>query len=174
MPGEIVCFDIQVNDFDDIIALGLSLNWDPNVYEYDHLEAFGIPGLDLSGFGTPTPGFPDVEEGELTMSWIDLSLEGVTLPDFAVIFTVCLKAVGAAGTSSLITFSQTPLEIEAATIDSTLVPSLLHGFGQISANCDPMGCDNLSYTLDRTHPQCPWDCNGPVSYTHLSRILKPG
>ena len=165
MPGEIVCFDIQVNDFDDIIALGLSLNWDPNVYEYDHLEAFGIPGLDLSGFGTPTPGFPDVEEGELTMSWIDLSLEGVTLPDFAIIFTVCLKAVGAAGTSSPITFSQTPLEIEAATIDSTLVPSLLHGFGQISANCDPMGCDNLSYTLVTIDPQCPRDCNGVLNLT---------
>ena len=56
------------------------MNWDPAVFIFDHVEGFGIPGLDESGFGTPT--FPDVDEGELTISWIDLSLDGVTVPDY--------------------------------------------------------------------------------------------
>jgi gliding motility-associated-like protein len=159
-PNGTACFDIKVNDFDDIIALQFSLNWDPNVFEYDHLEAFGIPGLDQSGFGTP--GFPDVDEGELTLSWIDLSLEGVTLPDFATIFRLCLKAKGASGTSSPVTFSANPLAIEAATLDSVLVPSLLHGLGEIKQSCDPC---SLSYVLNVIHPSCPRNCDGVLNLT---------
>ena len=161
MPNGDICFDIKVNDFDDIIALGFSLNWDPNVFHYDHLEAFGIPGLDQSGFGTP--GFPDVNEGELTLSWIDLSLEGVTLPDFATIFRLCLKAVGPVGSSSPITFSSDPLTIEAATLDSVLVPTLLHGLGEIKQTCEDV-C-TLSYVLNVLQPTCPRNCDGVLNLT---------
>ncbi len=162
MPNGTACFDIKVNDFDDIIALQFSINWDPNVFEFDTVNGFGIPGLGIDGFGTPS--FPDVDEGELTLSWLDLSLEGVTLPDLSTIFTLCLKAKGAAGTSSAITFSANPLEIEAATLDSTLVPTLVQGFGEIKQSC--VGC-SVSYTLTAVHPSCPRECNGVLNVTVL-------
>ncbi len=160
MPNGTACFDIKVNDFDAIVAMGFSINWDPNVFEYDHLEAFGIPGLDQSAFGTP--GFPDVQEGELTVSWIDLSLNGVTLPDYSTIFRLCLKAKGASGTSSAITFSNDPLAIEIATIDSVLEFGLLHGLGEIKQSCE--GCQ-FSYTLVTLPPHCPRECNGVLNLT---------
>lgn len=162
MPGGIACFDIKVHDFDELIALQFSMNWDSTVFEFDHVEGFGIPGLDASGFGTPD--FPDVDEGELTVSWIDLSLEGVTLPDFSTIFRVCLKARGAAGSSTPMIFSADPLDIEIATIDSTLEYGLLQGFGEIKEMCD--GCD-LSFTIAGTPPSCPRDCDGSIDLTIL-------
>ncbi len=162
MPNEIKCFNVSVHDFEEIVAFQFSINWDPNVFIFDHVEGFGIPGLDESGFGTPA--FPDVDEGELTVSWIDLSLDGVTIPDFSTIFKVCLKAVGAAGTSSPITFSGTPLEIEIATIDSTLEYTLVHGLGEIKTMC--IGCP-LSYTIVSTPPSCPRDCDAAINLTIL-------
>ena len=159
-PNGTVCVDIAVHDFDAIIAMGFSINWDPNKFTYDHLEGFGIPGLDQSAFGTP--GFPDVQEGELTVSWIDLSLNGVTLPDYSTIFRLCLKAKGAVGTSSPITFANDPLAIEIATIDSVLEFSLVHGLAEIKQSCE--GC-TLSYTLVTLPPHCPRECNGVLNLT---------
>lgn len=159
MPGEIVCFNVTINDFEDLIALQFSMNWDSNVFVFDHLEAFGIPGLDESGFGTP--GFLGVKEGQLAVSWIDLSLDGVTLPDGATIFRLCLEAVGNAGTSSPITFSAIPLEIEIATLDSTLEYTLVQGFGEIQTVCD--GPCPLSYTLTPTPPSCPGACDASIN-----------
>jgi gliding motility-associated-like protein len=160
MPNGEVCFDVKINDFDDIIALQFSMNWNPAVFEFDRVENFGIPGLDISGFGTP--GFPGIEEGELVLSWIDLSLEGETLPDSFTIFTVCLNAVGAAGTSSPVTFTQNPLEIEIANVDSSITTyALLQGFGEIKVMCNE--CDDLSFTITPTSPNCPRECNGAIN-----------
>lgn len=162
MPGDIVCFNVTVNDFDDIIALQFSMNWNPNVFIFDHVEGFGIPGLDESGFGTPD--FPDVDEGELTVSWIDLSLDGVTVPDFSTIFRVCLKAVGSSGSTTAISFSGNPLDIEIATLDSTLAYTLIPGFGEVNANCDDC---LLSYTLSSTTPSCPRECDAAINLNVL-------
>ena len=161
MPNGLACFDIKVNDFDELIAAQLSMNWDSAVFEYDHLEAFGIPGLNIDGFGVP--GNPGVKEGQLVMSWLDLSLEGVTLPDNATIFRLCLKAKGAAGTSSSVTFSSNPLDLEFLGLpDTTLVPTLVQGRGDIKISCD--GC-SLSYTIDHLNPTCPREMNGVINLT---------
>lgn len=158
MPNGIACFDVKVNDFDDIIAAGFSMNWDSNVFKFDHLEGFGIPGLDGSFFGTPSE--PGVDEGQIIVSWLDLSLEGVTLPDFTTIFRLCLKAVGAAGTSSPVNFTDNPLDIEIATIDSVLEYGLLQGRGEIRTTCE--GCQ-ISYVLHTIDPNCPREENGVLN-----------
>lgn len=158
-PGEIACIDISVNDFEDIVAFQLSINWDSTKFVFDHVEGFNLPGLDAGAFGVPDN--PDVDEGELTVSWIDLSLDGVTVPDLSSIFTLCLRAVGPASSSSAITFSQSPLEIEVATLDSVLEFSLVHGLAQIKLNCDDE-CF-ISYTLDVTDPACPGESTGALN-----------
>jgi gliding motility-associated-like protein len=138
-----------------------SINWDSTVFTFDHVEGFTIPGLDASGFGTPPS--PDVKQGQLTVSWIDLTLQGVTVPDLSTIFRLCLKAKGASGTSSPITFSANPIDIEIATIDSVLVYGLVNGKGEIKASCET-GC-NVSYTLTGVGPSCPRESNGSLNLT---------
>ncbi len=158
-PGEIACVNVSVNDFEDIVALQFSMNWDPTLFEFDHVECLGLPGLNSDGFGMP--GNPDVQEGELTLSWIDLTLNGVTLPDLSTIFCVCLRAIGPAGSSSIFTFSDNPLEIEIANSqDSILVPALIQGLAQIRVNCED-SCA-LSYTIIPESPDCPGEANGSL------------
>ncbi len=160
-PGGTVCMDVKVNDFDEIVAFQYSINWDSTRFEFVRVEGFGLPGLDEGGFGVP--GNPDVKQGQLTVSWIDLSLAGVTLPDYSTIFKLCLRARGTAGQNSPINFSGIPLDIEILNADdSLLVFGLLQGRGEIRQSCE--GCD-VSFTLIPTSPNCPRETTGRLDLT---------
>jgi gliding motility-associated-like protein len=162
-PNGVVCMDIKVNDFDDIIAFQFSMNWDSTKFEFDHLGCFGVPGLGADGFGVP--GDAGVKNGQILVSWLDLSLQGVTLPDFSTIFCLCLKAIGPVNTNSPVTFTSNPLPIEVVnTSDSVLVYSLLQGQGQIKTSCEIGPCV-VSYTLIPTSPSCPGGSNGSLNLT---------
>jgi len=160
-PDQIVCMDIKVNDFDSIVAFQFSMNWDSTKFMFDHVEGFGIPGLGADGFGVP--GNAGVKNGQLLVSWLDLSLQGVSVPDFSTIFRLCLKAIGPVGSSSLITFSSVPLPIEIVnTSDSVLVYTLVQGLGQINTTCGPDPC-TVSYVFNHTDPLCPGTSTGSLN-----------
>ncbi len=160
-PNGITCVDVSVNDFDDIVAVQLSMNWDSTKFVFDHLEGFALPDLSASNFGTP----PSVHQGQLTLSWIDLTLNGVTVPDLSTIFRLCLKAIGPVGSSSPITFTNNPLEIEVANkADSVLVLTTVSGLAQIKQTCDTDLC-TIGYTLIPTKPACPRESTGSVDLT---------
>jgi hypothetical protein len=161
MPGDVVCMDIKVNDFDDIVAFQGSMNWDSTKFIFDHVGCFGVPGLS-DGFGVP--GDAGVKQGQLLVSWLDLSLQGVTLPDYSTIFCLCLKAIGPVNTNSPVTFSSNPLPIEIVnTSDSVLVYSLLQGQAQIKAQCtDTTTNCVVSYTLIPHSPSCPGGSDGSL------------
>ncbi|MEP6646553.1 MAG: gliding motility-associated C-terminal domain-containing protein [Saprospiraceae bacterium] len=160
-PNGITCIDITAHDFNDIVELQFSMNWDSTKFRFDHLEGFGIPDLNDSGFGTPPN--PGVKQGQLTASWIDLTLQGVTVPDFTTIFRLCLKAIGPIGSSSPITFTNNPLEIEFADVDSLLHYSFQAGLAQIKMSCTPIDTPcTISYTINTSSPNCPRESNGSV------------
>jgi len=157
-PNQVVCMDIKVNDFDDILAFQGSMNWDSTKFIFDHVEGFGLPGIS-DGFGVPAD--PGVSEGQLLISWIDLSLQGVTLPDYSTIFRLCLKAIGPLNSSSPIIFSSDPLTIEIVnTADSVLAYTLVQGIGNIGT-CDT-NC-TVSYTLVPTMTTCPGTSTGSLN-----------
>ena len=161
-PGGIACIDISVNDFDDILAMQFSLNWDSTVFRFHHLEGLNLAGLNESIGTPPNPG---LTAGELTVSWVDPDFIGVTLPDLTTIFTVCLEAVGPVGSSSAITFSNIPNDIEILNADdSLLVYGTINGVAQILVNCDIPPC-TIDYTLVVTNPTCPGLSNGSINLT---------
>src|SRR5690606_36830811 len=162
-PGEPICIPIRAHDFEDLIVVQFSINWDPTLFIFNRVENFGVPGLDADGFGTPAA--PGVDEGQLTVAWLDLSLNGVTLPDFDTLFMLCLTPIGNAGTSSPITFSNNPLEIQIANSDEEELDfTLVSGLAQIRLNCE--GCE-FSYTIVTIPPSCPRDEDGVVNLTVL-------
>lgn len=162
-PNGLACIDISVNDFEEMLVLQFSMNWDSTRFIFDHLEGFNLSGLDTNSFGQPPQ--PQVRQGQLTVSWFDPNLQGITLPDMTSIFTVCLRAIGPVGSSSAFTFSGIPLDIEFANVDSTLTTyGLLPGIAVIQQNCDSVPC-NISYTLNVTHPGCPGQSNGALDLT---------
>ncbi len=159
-PDGITCIDVKVHDFDDLVTFEMSMNWDSTKFVFDHLEGFGaLPGLDASVFGVPPA---NTLQGQITALWIDLTLNGFTLPDYTTIFRLCLKAVGPVGTSSPVTFSDVPIAIEVATIDSAINFSLLQGLAQIKTSCDSIQPCSISYTITPTNPACPREPTGAV------------
>ncbi len=158
-PNGITCIDVSVNDFNDIVELQFSMNWDSTKFVFDHLEGFNLTGLDASGFGTPPS--PGVKQGQLTVSWLDLTLNGITLPNGTTIFRLCLKAIGPVNTSSTVSFSNVPLEVEFSDVDSLLNYTFVSGLAQIKTSCGPDPC-TIGYTITPTSPACPREATGSI------------
>lgn len=162
-PNGITCIDVSVNDFNDIVELQFSMNWDSTKFVFDHLEGFNLTGLDASGFGTPPS--PGVKQGQLTVSWLDLTLNGITLPDLTSIFRLCLKAIGPVNTSSVVSFSDIPLEAEFSDVDSVLNYTFISGLAQIKTTCDSTQPCTIGYTIIPSKPACPRESTGSVDLT---------
>lgn len=114
-PGNNFQMDVKVADFDDIATAQFAMFWDPAIIEYVGVADFGLPELSASD----NFGVMGVEEGKLRFNWIDPDplLNGVTLDDETVIFSVVFKAVGGAAQSSEfridsdMVFPQMPVEV---------------------------------------------------------------
>ena len=113
--GQAFCVPVVVHDFDDIAALQFSMGWNPAVIEFTGVQSFGLPDLTAATFNTD--GAPN---GALALAWFDNSAQGVTLTDGATLFEVCFNAVGNNGASTIIAFTDTPTEREAATANVTV------------------------------------------------------
>ena len=154
-PNDVTCIDISVNDFENILTAQFSINWDPALFEFDHIEGLNLAELSDDQFATP----PEIAEGQLSLSWFNINT--ATVPDLTTIFTLCLRAIGPAGSTSPITFTNTPALIEIADEDSVLVFGLIHGQASIMLNCDD-SCE-ISYTLTSTPTSCPGTADGSLN-----------
>ena len=131
-PGETVCLDIRVRDFTEIISIQFSMNWDPDYFSFESVGNFNLPGLAQTNFG-----FTDelAGQGFLTVAWIDNLLQGVTVADSTVIFSLCLNAIGNSGNSSPVEFSAHPTVTEFISLDLLPVfPAFLNGAIHIDQN----------------------------------------
>lgn len=105
-PATTECLDVTVEDFNMVGSFQFSIIWDPAVIDYRNVQS-------------PNPNLPDLSSGitqsnasTLLVSWSDASPSGITLGDGEVLFQLCFDIVGPIGSSSPITMTNTPLEIE--------------------------------------------------------------
>ena len=111
--GDQVRVDFPVEDFDQIVCLQYTMNYDPNILQFDNIGNINLPDLGTGSFGAPEPG-------KITFSWLDLSTLGVTKPDGESIYSVFFSMAGGAGFSELyIDGSFTPVE---ACISTQVIP----------------------------------------------------
>ena len=105
MTGDNVCLPVTVNDFDNILGMQFSINYDPAALTFTGTQNFNpaLVGFTSASGGNPTPG-------NLTFTWNDPFAAGVTLPNGATLFEVCFDVVGSATT--MVTFSGMPTPIE--------------------------------------------------------------
>ncbi|MBI5914867.1 MAG: gliding motility-associated C-terminal domain-containing protein [Bacteroidetes bacterium] len=110
VSGSQVCVDVSVNDFDDIVSMQYTMEFDESKWQYSTIQGFNLPGLSIANFGTNQAG-----TGRITISWLDPNATGITLPDATVIYQVCLTAIGPNNCGSTTPFqfnsSLTPVEI---------------------------------------------------------------
>ncbi len=105
--GDTICVSITAQDFDEIVSMQYSMHWNPAVLDYVGVMNYGLPDFSIANFN-------ENNSSTLSMVWFDNATTGVTRPDGYILYRVCFRVIGAAGTSSTITFDGTPTVIEIA------------------------------------------------------------
>jgi hypothetical protein len=106
--GQSVSIPVTVRDFQDILTLQTSIQWNHAVASFVGLSDFGIAGLDINSFG-----LTNTATGSLALSWDDETSSGQNLPNDAVLFAITFELDGNPGEETNITFTNSPVAIEA-------------------------------------------------------------
>lgn len=106
-PGASFCVDVKVRDFNEVVSLQYTMNWDPKVIRFKELKGFSLKDMGPNNFGAQKAA-----EGFIGTSWFDMDVKGITVPDQSVIYQVCFEAIGKTGTSCNIQFSGKPVAVE--------------------------------------------------------------
>jgi len=129
-----VTVPVRVSNFVMILSVQGTLQFDTNIITYSSTGQYGLPGMGASNFGTS-----QVSNGLLTFLWDDNTLNGLTLPDTTVIFSVTFNVVGLSGQQSLICFANSPTALEVIdTSFSAVLADFYCGSVQIPGGSAPV------------------------------------
>lgn len=157
--GQEICVPILVEDFNDIVSLGMHVRWDSSILAYSRFEEGFIRRGDVNLI---TNSAGDTT-GYLGVSYLDFGLVPQTLNDGDTLFTLCF--IGKAEGSTPIEFTNSPdfpsngPPIEVLTADSdgnTLEIGLNPKEGTITV-IDP---NQLTAVIEDRKDACPGDSNG--------------
>ncbi len=95
--------NISVAGFAAVTTAQFTLDWNPAVISYVGTGDYGLNGLAGGNYGVNNTG-----TGKLTFSWDDPNAVGVAVADGTVIFSVEFDVVGAAGSSTSVSFGNSP------------------------------------------------------------------
>ena len=105
--GETICLDVRTNQFKQILSMQYTMHWDPKLFKFVKVDGFQLKDLSAKNFGTN-----NVQNGNLPISWYDLDVKGLSVPDNTSIYQVCLEAIGEAGQVSNFNFDGNPVTVE--------------------------------------------------------------
>lgn len=111
-PSTTIQVDVTVTDFTSIGGISFSLNWDPEILEIQNIDNFALPDI-TEGQNYNVIG----NEGKLGFLWFDLTLNGETLDDNAIFFSLTFDVIGEIGDSTGLSFTNDPTPIEV--LDTT-------------------------------------------------------
>lgn len=151
--GDMVTLPLTVTDFDSIVSLQLSINWDTGVAAYQSNMLADLPMLAIGDF--------QAAQGQLRLSWFAGDGAGLSLPDGTVIARLTFRAMGNPGDFTDLTFTDVPLAIQifkATTAAGQFAPvALLQDQGRIAIEA-PLGL-----TLQVQSVTCQGDDNGQIT-----------
>ncbi len=116
-PGENVCVNFTVQDFDDITGMQFSVTWEPSVLAFTGVSNFNLPGLDAGNFLT-------VQASSIGVVGVDWSSPaGVSQPDGSTIFSMCFQLIGNPDQCTEVSIQDVPwpVNIETTTSNNTNV-----------------------------------------------------
>ena len=162
--GEQVCVQISTQNFDDIISMQYSMNWDPTVLRFDTIQGINLNGLSTGNFNTSVAG-------ELRFTWDDPLAQGITLADNTTIYELCFVVIGSEGNTSTVGFSGSPTPIEIIDGLSNEVPfTSTAGVVTVTGGIAPPNPDAIFIVRDTTTPPGSKVCV-PVVLNNFTDIL---
>lgn len=111
--GAETCVAVTAKNFKSIVSVQYSLKWDPKVLKFKDLKNFGLPQLSVENFGRHI-----LDKGQLTHSWYDANVKGITKGDGETLYEICFEAIGAPGSKSAVQIVDAPTTIEIANVNS--------------------------------------------------------
>ncbi|MEM1326595.1 MAG: hypothetical protein AAGI23_11605 [Bacteroidota bacterium] len=115
--GEEVCVQMYGRQFNGIVSMQYTLQWNPKHLKYRGVQNFGLRGLSDQNFGTQQQ-----TDGLLTAAWYDPQLRGISLKEGSVVYEVCFEVIGGKGETTKLAFVETPTTIEVSNAQSQLIP----------------------------------------------------
>ncbi len=114
LTGETLCFPVRADNFTSIVAFQFSMGWNPSVAEFVQISypnpQLIDPALTVSNFNISNS---QTSLGIISSAWVATDgLNGHTLPKNSILFYVCLKLKGTAGQSTLLSFTDDPVNHE--------------------------------------------------------------
>lgn len=94
--NESFCIPITVENFNDVVTVDLTIEYNASVLSLDNISNLNLPGLTNGNFNISDPGF-------VRLSWSSPS-GGVSESDGTAIFEICFTAIGNNGASTAIAF----------------------------------------------------------------------
>lgn len=110
------CISVTAKDFNDILSMQFTMQWDPKVLKFKAVQNYGLPGMKDNNFSDHL-----ARDGKLTFSWYDPRLVGLSKPEGVKLYDVCFEAVGKPGTTSKFEFTGNPTVIEIADARGTFL-----------------------------------------------------
>ena len=114
--GDLIFVDVSVSDFNKIVSMQYSMNWDASVLQFEKIQGFKLKDLSHENFGTK-----EVADGNLLLAWYDQSVQGVNLPNGTNLYQVVFRVIGASAAKSKIRLSGKPIVTEVMQADGTPV-----------------------------------------------------
>ncbi len=153
-----ICVDLTVENFNQLTNTEFSINWDPDILNFDTLLSTGTwPNFNLNSYDDS-----DADDGNLTVDWAASSqILGTSLPNGTSVLQLCFVVVGSSGECSPLTVSNFP--------QPYLITSATTGNANLSINTDNgsicvSGSINLvDYTV--TNVSCGGTPNGAIDLT---------
>ena len=102
--GTQVVIPIRAKNFDNIIGIQGSLQFDETIIAYAGIEQINLPGMGASAIGSS-----QASNGILTFLWDDASLNGISRADSSILFALKFNIIGNGGTQSALSFVNSPL-----------------------------------------------------------------
>lgn len=105
VPGnDTLRLNITARQFSGIVSMQFSMKWDTSVMRYASFETADLPFVAI--------GSSAAKNGVLRFSWFDIEGKGQTLADGRSIIRLKFFVHGRAGSTTEVTFTNTPLEIQ--------------------------------------------------------------
>lgn len=174
--GQILDLPVTVSNFDSLVSVQFVLLWDPTVLEFQEVNQFGLPDLDITKFGTTEA----VPSGILRFAWWRFVAEGNSVPNGTAIFHLKMKVIGPINSGTSINFTELPplTYFEVLTAGSTVYgPNdlpLNHGFvavGYTVSATEPDGVSSLKLFPNPTSDHFTLEKNLTAAATYRLRIV---
>ncbi len=125
-PFSNVCVKFNVHNFENIVAMQYTINWNEELLDFT-----GTTDYNLSGLGATNFGLSLIDQGVLTFSWADPGFVGSDLVDRTHIYSVCFDVADTLNVESAIDFTSSHTNIEVVDGNQSII-----GFNKIPGNVE--------------------------------------